>query len=122
MGRKFWQNAEQGADLLTWEPVFAAISSSGDLSYTTRPWEFRAKRNDPDPVASGLKKEKDEWKVALDIGINYPLSLERKEPPDFSSRPSSIAKAADEKIVKRHCWIKNRNSSMTKNAVVFRNR
>jgi ketosteroid isomerase-like protein len=105
LGRKFWQNAEQGTDLLSWEPVFAAISSSGDLGYTTGPWEFRAKRNDPDPVARGYyvsiwKKEKDEWKVALDIGINYPLSLQRKEPPDFSSSPSSIAKAPDEKIAK----------------------
>lgn len=104
LGKKFWQDAEQGADLLTWEPVFADISSSGDFGYTTGPWEFRTKRHDPDPVAGGYyvslwKKEKGEWKVALDIGISFPLTLRPKETLHFSS-PALVLKAKDGKIIK----------------------
>ena len=105
LGKKFWQNAKQGTDLLTWEPVFADISSSADLGYTTGPWEFRANRNDPDPAGSGYyvsvwKKEKDIWKVALDIGISHPLSLQ-KETLHFSSKPFIRSKARDGKILKK---------------------
>lgn len=104
LGKKFWQEAEQGTDLLTWEPVFADISSSGDLGYTTGPWEFRAKRNDSVPVAGGYyvsvwKKEMSDWKVALDIGISYPLTLSQKETFHFSA-PALGPKVNDDKILK----------------------
>jgi len=104
--KKFWQDAEQGTDLLTWEPVFADISSSGDLGYTTGPWKFRTKRNDPDPAGTGYyvsvwKKEKDGWKVALDIGISHPVSLQKKETLHFSSKPTATSKVADGKILKK---------------------
>jgi ketosteroid isomerase-like protein len=105
-GKKFWQEAEQGADLLTWEPVFADISSSGDMGYTTGPWEFRAKRSDADPAGTGYyvsvwKKEKDEWKVALDIGISHAVSLLIKETLHYSTKPTATPKMADDKIVKK---------------------
>lgn len=105
LGKKFWQEAEQGTDLLTWEPIFADISSSGDLGYATGPWEFRAKRDDTNPAAGGYyvsvwKKENDNWKVALDIGISYPLTLSQKETLHFSS-PALLSKANDSKILKK---------------------
>ena len=105
LGKKFWQDAEQGTDLLTWEPVFADISSSDDFGYTTGPWEFRAKRNDTDPAGGGYyvsvwKKEKNEWKVALDIGISYPLALLQKETLHFLS-PALASKVNDGKIFKK---------------------
>jgi ketosteroid isomerase-like protein len=86
-GKKFWQEAKEGSDLLTWEPVFADISSAGEIGYTTGPWEFRSKRNDSTAVATGYfvsvwKKENDQWKVALDMGVSFPpTSL--KEPLNF---------------------------------------
>lgn len=105
LGKKFWNEAEQGTDLLTWEPVFADIASSGDLGYTTGPWEFRAKRDDTNPAAGGYyvsvwKKEKSDWKVALDIGISHPLTLSQKETFHFSS-PALPSKANDSKILKK---------------------
>ena len=97
LGKKFWQEAEAGKDLLTWEPVFADIAASGDMGYTTGPWEYRSQRTDTDPAARGYfvsvwKKENEGWKVALDIGISYPSSTE-KELPQFAVKPVNVPKA-----------------------------
>ena len=60
---------------LTWVPVGADISASGDLGYTYGTYEFRSKDKDGKPVVdqgkytSIWKKQKDgKWKVALDMG------------------------------------------------------
>jgi ketosteroid isomerase-like protein len=60
---------------LTWTPVGADISASGDLGYTYGTFEFRSKDRDGKPVvdhgkyASIWKKQKDgSWKVVLDMG------------------------------------------------------
>lgn len=101
LGKKFWQDAKPGTGLLTWEPVFADISAAGDMGYTTGPWEFRTKRADTNAAAGGYfvsiwKKEKGEWKVALDIGISFPLSSQ-KEASNFSSKQSVTSKSKNSK-------------------------
>lgn len=60
---------------LTWTPVGADISSSGDLGYTYGTYEFSALGKDGKPVVehgkyvSIWKKQKDgSWKVVLDMG------------------------------------------------------
>ena len=60
---------------LTWAPVGADISASGDLGYTYGNYEFRAKDKDGKPIVehgkytSIWKKQKDgKWKVVLDMG------------------------------------------------------
>src|SRR5579863_9881524 len=60
---------------LTWTPVGADISASGDLGYTYGTFEFRSKDKDGKPVVdqgkytSIWKKQKDGgWKVVLDMG------------------------------------------------------
>ncbi len=64
---------------LTWTPVGADISSSGDLGYTYGNYEFRAKDKDGKPVVqhgkytSIWKQQKDgSWKVVLDMGNASP--------------------------------------------------
>jgi ketosteroid isomerase-like protein len=66
---------------LTWSPVGADISASGDLGYTYGNYEFRAKDKDGKPVlehgkyTSIWKKQKDgSWKVVLDMGNAGPES------------------------------------------------
>jgi ketosteroid isomerase-like protein len=67
--------------LLSWQPIFAAVSRAGDLGYTTGPWQFKQDINDTKPVAFGnfmtvWKKQTDgRWRFALDLGISNP------EPP-----------------------------------------
>lgn len=78
LGKVFWEAAEEGTDLLTWEPLFADVSAAGDLGYTTGPFEYRGDRSDEKPAGTGhfvsvWKKEKDGiWKVALDLGNSHP--------------------------------------------------
>ena len=64
---------------LTWTPVGADISSSGDLGYTWGTFEFRSKDQDGKPTVehgkytSIWKKQKDaSWKVVLDMGNASP--------------------------------------------------
>jgi len=93
-GKKFWQEAKEGSDLLTWEPVFAEISFAGDIGYTTGPWEFRSNRDDSIAVATGYfvsiwKKENDQWKVALDMGVSFPATS-LKEPLNFPAQSKGV--------------------------------
>jgi ketosteroid isomerase-like protein len=76
-GKKFWREAKNDP-VISWRPVFASISRSGELGYTTGPWESRKSRDAEKSDAFGSfitvwQKTKDGvWKVALDIGSNNP--------------------------------------------------
>jgi ketosteroid isomerase-like protein len=66
---------DQKDNRLTWTPVGADISASGDLGYTYGTFEFRSKDKDGKPVVdhgkytSIWKKQRDgSWKVVLDMG------------------------------------------------------
>jgi ketosteroid isomerase-like protein len=80
---------------LSWRPIFADISSAGDLGYTTGPWEFKTETNDPKPVAWGdymtiWKMQTDgTWKFVLDLGCRHSepkTSAPSWEPPASSPR------------------------------------
>jgi ketosteroid isomerase-like protein len=66
--------------LLAWQPAFAGISASGDMGFTTGPWEFKADRSDEKPSGYGdfvtvWKKQADgTWKFVVDLGISHPQS------------------------------------------------
>jgi ketosteroid isomerase-like protein len=66
---------DQKDNHLTWTPVGADISSSGDLGYTYGTYEFRSNDKDGKPLVSQgkytsiWKKQSDgSWKVVLDMG------------------------------------------------------
>jgi ketosteroid isomerase-like protein len=76
-GKKFWRNAKEDP-VLAWRPIFASISRSGELGYTTGPSEYRKSRDAQNPDAFGhfvtiwRKDAKAVWKVALDVGLDHP--------------------------------------------------
>lgn len=78
-GLAFWQQKPESDDLLKWTPVYAHIATSGDLGFTTGPWEYFAQRTHNKPASTGTfvtlwRKQTDgNWQVALDIGISNPL-------------------------------------------------
>ncbi len=70
---------DQKDNHLTWTPVSADISASGDLGYTFGTYEFRSKDIDGKPTVEYGKyitvwrKQKDgTWKVAVDMGNSTP--------------------------------------------------
>jgi ketosteroid isomerase-like protein len=107
-GKKYWSERQPRKGLLSWEPVYADVSRSGELGYTTCPWEFRPNGPDDQPVAFGQyftiwqKQDDGNWKAVLDRGVSaekaFPrpsLSFPRDEKPSdkkpWSDRTSAHA-------------------------------
>ena len=66
--------------LLAWQPKFAGMAASGDMGFTTGPWESKADIKDEKPQGYGhfvtvWKKQADgSWKFVVDLGISHPQS------------------------------------------------
>ena len=66
--------------LLAWQPSYAGMAASGDMGFTTGPWEAKADIKDEKPAAYGhfmtvWKKQADgSWKFVVDLGISHPQS------------------------------------------------
>ena len=77
-GKKWMEDHPGKPGILSWEPIFADASRSGDMGYTTGPWEFRKQTLEEHPVAYGhyvtiwTKPRFGSWKVVLDVGISHP--------------------------------------------------
>ena len=74
-GVDWYSQSEESGGRLAWEPVYADISASGDLGYTTGPWTF----SDEDGRAAAhgeyvsvwRRTPGGDWKVAIDVGISH---------------------------------------------------
>jgi ketosteroid isomerase-like protein len=77
-GRPVYEKMDPGNPaVLTWEPEFAEVASSGELGYTTGPYTYSPGRgiepSDFGHYVSVWQKQPDgTWKVLLDIGVSYP--------------------------------------------------
>ncbi len=92
--------------LLTWFPVKADIARSGDLGYTTGPWEARPKGKDDTNVLHGhyvtvWKKRADgAWKLVTDVGNVHPKPATaapeelRIDPAEVHSRGGAAPEAS----------------------------
>jgi len=64
--------------LLVWQPIFAGMSRTGDLGYTTGPWQYKNDIKDAKFSAFGnfmtvWKKQPDgKWKFVVDLGVSNP--------------------------------------------------
>lgn len=72
--------ATEKRPLLAWQPAYAGMAASGDMGFTTGPWEAKADIKDEKPSAYGhfmtvWKKQADgSWKFVVDLGIGHPQS------------------------------------------------
>jgi ketosteroid isomerase-like protein len=63
---------------LIWEPEFAEVAASGDLGYTTGPWEYRPAPERNQPTSYGhfnsiwKREASGGWRVVVDIGGEHP--------------------------------------------------
>lgn len=100
-GKKFWGSQKEFPGTLMWQPVFSAASRSGDLGYTTGPWELKSQTK---PSSFGnyvtiWRKDADkEWKIALDVGIDNPQPT--TPPPDLQVLPADVV-AGDAEAARR---------------------
>ena len=73
-GLSVYKELAPSAEILAWRPVYAEIASSGDLGYTTGPWEYFSDSANLEPVAFGeyisvwRRNANAEWRLVLDIG------------------------------------------------------
>ena len=82
VGKKWMQEhplpSSDKRPLLTWQPIYAFMSQSGDLGYTTGPWQYKNDIKDAKASAFGnfmtvWKKQADgNWRFVLDLGISNP--------------------------------------------------
>jgi ketosteroid isomerase-like protein len=82
-GQRVWSARPRSAARLMWEPSFAEIAASGDLGYTTGPWEFHPPAGAKDStrfyghfVSVWRRAPSGAWKVVVDLGASH----ERAEP------------------------------------------
>jgi hypothetical protein len=73
-----WSKRTPDSSKLLWQPAFAGISSSGELGFTTGPWQYKKSANTP-AIAAGQFATiwhytgKGGWKFLVDIGTNFNL-------------------------------------------------
>ena len=72
--RKRYEGKSDTTFTLSWEPVFADISASGELGYTYGLWTYKEKRSGQTERGTYItvwKKQADgSWKFVLDTGTN----------------------------------------------------
>lgn len=104
--------------LLAWQPSFAGIAASGDMGFTTGPWEAKGDINDEKPSGYGhfvtvWKKQADgSWKFVVDLGISHPQSggpQAHWEPPDAKMKETT--KSVDLAISREALLERDRNYS-----------
>jgi len=102
--------------LLAWQPSFAFMAASGDMGFTTGPWEFKGDVNDEKPSGYGhfitvWKKQADgSWKFVLDLGISHPQSGGPQtlwEPPEANK--NTAFKAVDQATARVALLERDRN-------------
>ncbi len=96
-GKALYRNRPERKNILSWKPVLVEIAASGDVGFSTGPWEMHTTKNDT-PAAYGhffsiwKKQQNGKWKVALDLGISY--HKEKKEREELLIRTSAHTKNA----------------------------
>ena len=118
-GKKFWRETKDDP-AITWRPMFASISRSGELGYTTGPSEFWKSRDAKNPDGFGhfvtiwRKDAKGVWKVALDVGINHFQPQEPETEIRIYVPNSSLVhpQSADADLEKQNAILQNRSRTM----------
>jgi len=76
-GKMFYRRQPDRPQKLSWAPDFADVSASGDLGYTSGPWEIRPEKMTDSPTAYGhftsiWRVQKDgSWKLEVDLGSTH---------------------------------------------------
>jgi ketosteroid isomerase-like protein len=107
-GRAAHEGKPRSKGTLSWGPAWAAVSSAGDIGFSSGPWEYRIPGEGAPPPSTGWfftawRKQPDgAWKVEADLGVSVPLTFTpptgvtngwTSPEPARSPRPSDAAAA-----------------------------
>jgi ketosteroid isomerase-like protein len=91
-GKKHFEEDKQPrTGLLSWYPCKAFISKSGDMGFSSGPWEWKKNKNDSSASAYGnfctvwQKQNSGKWKFVFDMGINNDKPITKIEPLAFDT-------------------------------------
>ena len=118
-GKKSWTERSPNSNLLFWRPVFVGISKSGDLGFSSGPWEWSPTKETVKPEAYGYyatiwQKFPEGWKMALDLGTLIP-GPEANTAPLHSSNPKGASRKSSTKKVSKDAFLdvdKNYNNKL----------
>lgn len=70
-----WSVKKPDSSKLIWQPAYAGIASSGDIGFTTGPWEYKPQAGAASVAAGQFATiwhitQNGEWKYLLDIGVD----------------------------------------------------
>jgi len=76
IAKTFYAAQTKGPNEVSWEPNFAKVSRSGDLGFTTGPYEIAGTEKKYGQYLTIWKAENGTWKLAVDLGTesNKPLT------------------------------------------------
>lgn len=82
------------AVLLVWHPTFASIARSGDLGWTTGPYELSAKgEKDFGQFSTVWRKQRDgTWKFVIDLGVSTPAAAPETGEPKLGREAGGVPK------------------------------
>ncbi len=89
-GKAHYEAQKKRPGLLTWFPIYAEMSSGGDMGWTTGPWEWREDSQNDQAQAAGhyntiwLLQPDSTWKFVFDMGVAH--SSHKGTPPRLATR------------------------------------
>ncbi|MBO9199357.1 MULTISPECIES: hypothetical protein [Niastella] len=79
----FWKNLSDNGGLLLWKPVYTGMAASGEMGFSTGPFEQHDVPAGPVNQSGNyssiwVKNKQGQWKVLIDLGMPYKPSLFQK--------------------------------------------
>jgi ketosteroid isomerase-like protein len=104
-GRQWFTEQKNITGQLSWEPTYAEVSSSGDLGFSTGPFQYQeqaTEKNKTSAVQHGhfvsvWEKQSPGWRVVLDHGIPHPKPRDKAK-PEFKVREGGKMGTIEETI------------------------
>jgi ketosteroid isomerase-like protein len=106
-----WQKREARAGVLNWNPVYGFEAASGELGFTTGPWNFQPKSITDSVVARGQyctiwkKAANGDWKFLLDMGVNNTPAFDSLTFPFSKQETPFVPGTATDLLQTEHAFI-----------------
>jgi ketosteroid isomerase-like protein len=95
--KKVFSRSKPATDKLLWQPAFAGIASSGELGFSTGPFEKRPSLTDTITYGGAFstiwrKTEDGQWKFLVDLGVvlgNSPMAVQQVKKATVSKKATT---------------------------------